>query len=228
MVVLITGASGGLGTVLGATLVERGLTVYGTMRNPTGKEGDYPFTLLPMEVTDAASVKACIEEVLRREGRIDALVNCVNQMVIGAFEEQTVDEVRSVFETNVFGMLRVCQAVLPVMRKQGSGAIVNMSSAGGFIAVPYMSAYTAAKSAVEALTESLYHETRHDPIDVVIMQPVAMAMDRPDTGAHLHMVNAVTAVAHQADADNVDDWQKLGGRVLDLPRSDWQRVAMAA
>jgi short-subunit dehydrogenase len=188
MVVLISGASGGFGSVLGATLSKAGMTVYGTSRNPGSSPPDLPFTMLPMEVTDAGSVERCTKEVLEREGRIDVLVNCVNQMIIGSTEEQTVDEVKALYDTNVFGVLRVCKQVIPIMRQQGGGTIVNMSSLGGLLAVPYMSAYTSAKFALEALSESLYHEVKPAGIDVVIVQPVAMAMDRPATGAHLRLV----------------------------------------
>ena len=188
MVVLITGASGGFGSVLGKLLVREGMTVYGTSRNPAGKENDHKFPILAMEVTDSESVKNCVNEVLEREGRIDVLVNCVNEMFIGSVEEETVEEVRALYDTNVFGALRVCKQVLPTMRRQKGGTIVNMSSLGGLLAVPYMSAYTSAKFALEAMSEALYHEVRRDGIDIVIMQPVAMHMDRPATGAHLRTV----------------------------------------
>jgi short-subunit dehydrogenase len=193
MVVLITGASGGFGTVLGTTLVSHGMTVYGTMRDPKGREQDFPFPVLPMEVTDSRSVAACIGELVDREGRIDVVVNCVNQMVIGSVEEETVDEVRALYDINVFGVMRVCKQLIPVMRKQGGGTIVNMSSLGGLLAVPYMSAYTSAKFALEAFSEALYHEVKAEGIEVVIMQPVAMKMDRPATGAHLELVKNVAA-----------------------------------
>jgi short-subunit dehydrogenase len=184
MVVLITGASGGFGRVLGTTLVKKGMTVYGTMRRPTG-DSDYPFPMLPMEITDDASVDACLKEVVRVGGRIDVVVNCVNRMMIGSVEEETADEVRALYDTNVFGALRVCQQVIPIMRQQGGGTIVNMSSLGGLFAVPYMSAYTSAKFALEAFSEAMHHELRSEPIDVVIMQPVAMAIDRPALGGHM-------------------------------------------
>lgn len=193
MVVLITGASGGLGRVLGAVLVKKGMKVYGTARKPEGSEQNTAFTMLPMEVTDSGSVEKCVDELLRREGRIDVLINCVNQMVIGSVEEGTVEEMQSLYDTNVFGVARVCKRVIPVMRKQGKGTIVNMSSLGGLLAVPYMSAYTSAKFALEAFSEALYHEMKPHGIDVVIMQPVAMHMDRPATGAHLTMVKNVTS-----------------------------------
>jgi short-subunit dehydrogenase len=193
MVVLITGASGGFGGVLGELLAKEGLTVYGTCRNPAANTQAPSFPMLAMEVTDESSVEKCVMEILEREGRIDVVVNCVNEMMIGTVEEQTVDEVKALYDTNVFGALRVCQQVLPAMRKQGSGLIVNMSSLGGLLAVPTMSAYTSSKFALEAMSEALYHELRGTGIDVVIMQPVAMAMDRPATGAHLHTVNNVAA-----------------------------------
>jgi short-subunit dehydrogenase len=191
MVVLITGASGGFGGILGEILVKEGLTVYGTCRNPDSREQAAPFPMLAMEATDESSVGKCIAEVLEREGRIDVVVNCVNEMMIGTVEEQTADEVRALYDTNVFGVLRICQQVLPAMREQGSGLIVNMSSLGGLLAVPTMSAYTSSKFALEAMSEALHHELRGTGIDVVIMQPVAMAMDRPATGSHLHTVKNV-------------------------------------
>jgi short-subunit dehydrogenase len=188
MVVLITGASGGFGSVLAATLASRGMTVYGTMRDPSALEPAPPFPMLPMEITDSDSVARCVDQVIEREGRIDAVVNCVNRMFIGSVEEASVDEVQALYDSNVFGALRVCKAVLPAMRAQGGGTIVNMSSLGGLLAVPYMSAYTSAKFALEAMSEALYHEVKPLGIDVVIVQPVAMAMDRPATGAHLEVV----------------------------------------
>ena len=138
MVVLITGASGGFGEVLAATLQSRGLTVVGTMRDPSrraGGGGEGPFPMLAMEATDDASVEKCVGEVLAREGRIDVVVNCVNRMIIGTVEETTVEEVEALYATNVFGVLRVCKHVLPAMRSQGGGTIVNMSSLGGLLAV---------------------------------------------------------------------------------------------
>jgi len=193
MIALVTGASGGFGETLAAFLVDKGMTVYGTMRNPEGRDRDDRFTMLPMEATDSASVKACIAEVLQREGRIDVVINCVNQMFIGSAEEQTIEEVQSLYDTNVFGVMRICKEVVPVMREQGGGTIINMSSLGGLIAVPFMSAYTSAKFALEAYSEALYHELHADHVDVVIMQPVAMRMERPASGAHLRVVEYASA-----------------------------------
>lgn len=185
MRVLITGASGGFGRVLGESLVAKGFRVYGTMRKPEPEGEGAPFPMLAMEITDDASVEACIKEMVGREGGIDVVVNCANRMILGSVEETPANEVRELYDINMFGMLRVCQQVIPLMRAQGRGTIVNMSSLGGLFPVPTMSAYTSSKFALEAASEALHHELRDDPIDVVIMQPVAMSMDRPATGGHL-------------------------------------------
>jgi short-subunit dehydrogenase len=191
VIVLITGATGGLGLVLGQLLASKGLTVYGTSRQPENKSA--PFVLLQLDANDPLSVKRCIAEVIDREGRLDVLINCVNELVIAATDEQDMDEVEDLFRTNVVGVMRICQAVLPHYREQGSGLIINMSSLGGILAVPYMGAYTSAKFALEAMTEALYHEVRDEGIRVVIMQPSAMRMDRPEEGAHLRTGRSVAA-----------------------------------
>jgi len=188
MIVLITGATGGFGSVLGDLLVSEGMNVYGTSRTAS-TSGNFP--ILQMETTDEESVSNCVDEVVDREGHIDVVVNCINEMFIGSIEEETVAEVQGMYDTNVFGALRVAKKVVPLMKERGAGTIINMSSMGGILAIPYMSAYTSSKFALEAMTEALYHEVNGDGIEVVIMQPVAMHMDRPATGAHLRKVNAV-------------------------------------
>ncbi len=192
MIALVTGTTGGFGSVLASTLAEAGLTVYGTGRNPA--EADGPVRMIPMDVSSDDSVAEAIRRIIDREGRLDVVVNCVNEMVVGTIEEQTAAEVARVYDTNVFGALRVWQQALPVMRKQGEngeGLLVSMSSLGGLLAVPTMSAYTSSKFALEAMSEALHRELRGTGIDVVIMQPVAMKMDRPATGSHLQTVAGV-------------------------------------
>ena len=127
------------------------------------------------------------------------MINCVNEMFIGSVPETTMEEVKGLYDTNVFGVMRLCRQVLPAMKGQGGGTIVNMSSLGGLLAVPYLSAYTSAKFALEAFSEALYHEVKPDGISVVIMQPVAMYMDRPATGHHLRTVENVSddSVSHK-------------------------------
>ena len=187
MTVLVAGASGGFGSVLAKYLAAQGMTVYGTSRS--GAPIDDAVTMTAMDVSNDESVRACVNTILDQEGHIDVVINCINEMFIGGMEEQSATEVASLYETNVFGSLRLWQAILPSMRRRGSGTIVTMSSLGGILAVPYMSAYTSAKFALEAMAEALYHEVRKEGIDIVIMQPVAMHIDRPATGDHLHTVS---------------------------------------
>ena len=186
--VLICGASGGLGQVMGEMFVQKGLNVFGTMRAPEKATANFAFPMLAMDATDEASVARCLNEVKEKAGRIDVIVNCVNNMVLGSVEETSMEEFQHLYNVNLFGIVRVCRTAVPLMRTQGGGTIINMSSLGGLLAVPYLSAYTSAKFAIEAFTEALYHELKNEPIDVVIMQPVAMRMDRPETGDHLHAV----------------------------------------
>lgn len=191
MIILITGATGGLGQVLGQMLVEKGETVYGTSRNPEARAGEVPFPLLALDVSSQGSVDACLNELVEKEGRIDVLINCVNEMVIGSVEEADVDEVAALYDTNVFGVMRLCKSIAGIMKRQGAGTVVNMSSLGGLLAVPLMSSYTSAKFALEAFSEAFYQEMKREGIDVVIMQPVAMNMDRPATGHHLRTVAGI-------------------------------------
>jgi NAD(P)-dependent dehydrogenase (short-subunit alcohol dehydrogenase family) len=183
--VLACGVSSGLGQVVAEHLRDAGFSVFGTMRDPSGAPPTTPFPVVPMDVTSEESVAACLEEVTRQAGRIDVVINCFNEMILGTVEETPMKEVESLYDVNLFGVIRVCRQVLPIMRRQGGGTIINMSSLGGLLAVPHLSAYTSAKFAIEAFSEALYHELRGEPIDVVIMQPVAMRMDRPEVGSHL-------------------------------------------
>jgi short-subunit dehydrogenase len=191
-VVLVCGASGGLGHVVAETLQARGMTVFGTMRAPGNAPQNFTFPVIAMDVTDEASVARCFDDVIDQTGRVDVVVNCVNQMILGSVEETAVEEVAALYDTNVLGAARIARAALPHMRAQGNGAIINMSSLGGVLAVPFLSAYTSAKFALEAFSEALYHEVKGDNIDVVIMQPVAMRMDRPETGDHLRAARNIS------------------------------------
>ncbi len=192
MVVLVAGASGGLGSVLAGMLKEKGMTVYGTCRNPSALDESYPFPFIAMDITDEDSVAAALSELVEKEGRIDAAVNCVNEMFIGSVAEASMPEVVGLYDTNVFGAMRLCRQLAPIMKAQADGGtIVIMSSLGGILAVPFMSSYTSAKFALEAFAEAFRHEVKNDNVRVSIMQPVAMHMERGDTGSHLRLVDAV-------------------------------------
>ena len=170
-VVLITGVSSGIGRATAELLARNGYKVFGGARSPEKASAVKDVTIVPIDVRDDASVKAGVESVLERAGRIDVLINNAGYSIIGAVEETSPAEAQALFDTNVFGILRMSRAVLPTMRAQGSGRIINLSSVLGFLPAPFMGLYAATKHAVEGLSESLDHEVRNFGIRVVLIQP---------------------------------------------------------
>ncbi len=170
-VALVTGASSGIGEATAERLSRAGYTVYGTSRrgNQTGQRS---FAILPLDVTSDESVEGAVKEVLRSHGRIDLLVNNAGFSVAPAgAEESSIEQARAVFETNFFGVVRMTRAVVPQMRRQGSGRIINIGSVLGFLPAPYMALYAATKHAVEGYSESLDHELRTRGIRVSVIEP---------------------------------------------------------
>lgn len=168
-VVLITGASSGIGRACGVHLAARGWQVFGTSRSEQAAAGG--LTMLRMDVDDEPSVNRCVAEVYERAGRIDAVVNNAGYSLIGSIEDTTVEEAKSQFETNYFGALRVCRAVLPIMRAQKRGHIVNISSLAGVFGLPFGGHYSASKFALEGMSEALRYETRRFGIHVSLVEP---------------------------------------------------------
>ena len=164
---IVTGASSGIGEATADRLAKAGYTVYGTSRRGAGV-GSRSFHMLPLDVTSDASVEAAVGEVMRREGRIDLLVNNAGFGVAPAgAEESSIEQARSIFDTNFFGLIRMTRAVVPHMRRQGSGRIINIGSVLGLLPMPYGALYAATKHAVEGYSESLDHELRTRGIRVV-------------------------------------------------------------
>jgi NAD(P)-dependent dehydrogenase (short-subunit alcohol dehydrogenase family) len=171
-VALITGVSSGIGRATATALVNEGFRVFGTMRDPArlGQELG-TVELIPMDVRDENSARSAVQSVLERAGRLDVLVNNAGIALIGSAEETSVEEAKQLFETNFFGVLRLTQLVLPVMRGQRSGRILNISSVVGFLPAPYMAVYAASKHAIEGYSESLDHELRQFGIRVSLIEP---------------------------------------------------------
>jgi NAD(P)-dependent dehydrogenase (short-subunit alcohol dehydrogenase family) len=169
-VVLVTGASSGIGLACATHLAGRGFRVYGTSRRAAaGSPGNV--TMLTADVTDDRSVEQAIATVLDREGRLDIVVNNAGMGIAGPVESTSIDQAKGQFEVNFFGAFRVCRAVLPAMRRQRSGYIINIGSIGGLLAIPYQSMYSASKFALEGLSEALRMEVRPFGIRVVIIEP---------------------------------------------------------
>jgi NAD(P)-dependent dehydrogenase (short-subunit alcohol dehydrogenase family) len=180
-VVLITGASSGIGQACAGHLHRCGYRVYGTSRRTAG-DGEIAaisFNMIKMDVDDEQSVRAGVEQVLNREGRLDAVVNNAGFGIAGAIEDTSTQEAKAQFETNFFGVLRVCRAVLPIMRAQQAGYIVNVGSMAGQVGVPCQGLYSASKSAVAGLTEALRLEVRPFGIHVVLIEPGDFVTDFP-------------------------------------------------
>lgn len=170
-VALVTGASSGIGEASANKLVAAGYTVYGTSRRG-GQAGQRPFPLLALDVTDDASVETAVDELLRLEGRIDLLINNAGFGVApGAAEESSIEQAKAIFDTNFLGIVRMIRAVVPHMRRQRSGRIINIGSILGVVPVPYVALYVASKHAVGGYSEALDHELRSRGIRVSVIEP---------------------------------------------------------
>jgi len=167
---LVTGASSGIGKATAERLATAGYKVYGTSRRGA-QTGQRSFEMLPLDVTSDESVEAAVNELMRLEGRIDLLVNNAGFGVAPAgAEESSIEQARSIFDTNFFGIVRMTRAVVPHMRQQGSGRIINIGSVLGFLPMPYGALYTATKHAIEGYSESLDHELRTRGIRVSVIE----------------------------------------------------------
>jgi NAD(P)-dependent dehydrogenase (short-subunit alcohol dehydrogenase family) len=169
-VALVTGASTGIGRVTAKALQNAGFRVFGTSRRAAA-EGADGVSMLACDVTDDASVAKLVDEVLAEAGRIDLLVNNAGIGLLGGAEESSIAQAQALFDVNLFGVIRVTNAVLPAMRRQGKGRIINMSSILGLIPAPYSALYASTKHALEGYSESLDHELRAFGIRVVLVEP---------------------------------------------------------
>lgn len=170
-IILITGASSGIGKASAEYLTKQGYTVFGTSRYP----GSYPapenFTMLQMDVTDETTIANAIAKIIETEGHLDVLINNAGYGIAGTIEDTSIDKVQEQFDTLFFGTVRVINKVLPIMKNQNSGMIINISSIGGLIGLPYQAYYSAAKFALEGFTEALYKELYSSNIHTVLIEP---------------------------------------------------------
>ena len=170
-IAIVTGASSGIGQATAERLARAGYKVYGTSRR-AAQSGQRSFEMLTLDVTSDASVEAAVTEVMRAEGRIDLIVNNAGFGVApGGAEESSIEQARSIFDTNFFGIVRMTRAVVPHMRRRGSGRIINIGSVLGFLPMPFGALYAATKHAIEGYSESLDHELRTRGIRVSVIEP---------------------------------------------------------
>jgi len=178
-VAVVTGSSSGIGYETSLMLARNGFLTYATMRNinksenlkPIAAKENLPIRITKLDVTDDVSINNALQAILSETGRIDVLVNNAGYVLDGAFEDLSMNEIKSQYETNVFGLIRTTQAILPTMRKQKSGIIVNISSVAGRFGYPGGSAYISTKFAVEGLSESMAYELEPVGIKVIIIEP---------------------------------------------------------
>ncbi|MDP1748924.1 MAG: oxidoreductase [Reyranella sp.] len=171
---IVTGASTGIGRARAEALARAGFTVFGTSRRATGNGlngGPNRISMLTCNVTDDEAVNALVSTVLSQTGRIDVLVNNAGIGLLGGAEESSISQVQALFDVNLFGVMRVTNAVLPSMRRRGQGRIINISSVLGILPAPYSAHYSATKHALEGYSESLDHEIRTFNIRVSLIEP---------------------------------------------------------
>ena len=239
-VAVVTGSSSGIGHETSLTLARNGVQTYATMRNLDKDENikslaekeKLPLKTVQLDVTDGISVKNAMQSITAEANRIDVLVNNAGYAVVGAFEDCSMEEIKAQYETNLFGVIRVTQAVLPIMRKQKSGIIVNISSVAGRFGFSVLSAYSSTKFAVEGLSESMAYELEPFGIKVVLVEPgfirtnivnsTVVAKKSQDTNSPYSqlMQNMTTSFEHLMEAGSPPD---VVAKVV-LKRSEERRV----
>ncbi|HSI68892.1 MAG TPA: SDR family oxidoreductase [Gillisia sp.] len=169
-VVLITGGSSGIGKSIGEYLSTRNFKVYGTSRNPKSSQ-EFPFSLVALDVTKTETIAHAVSQVIEKEGRIDILINNAGIGITGPIEETPDEEIKKAFDTNYFGPINVIKAVLPHMRTQGGGLIINITSIAGYMGLPYRGIYSATKGALELTTEAFRMELKDFNIKMTNVAP---------------------------------------------------------
>ncbi|MEN8125053.1 MAG: SDR family oxidoreductase [Bacteroidota bacterium] len=222
-VVLITGASSGIGKVTAEFLTQKGYKVYGTSRNP--KENISNFKLIALDLNEAESIQNAIQLILKKEGKIDILVNNAGTGITGPVEETPTDEIRKTFETNFFGVIEVIKAVLPHMRKQKSGLIINVTSIAGYMGLPYRGIYSAAKSALERVTETIRMEVKKFGIEVTNIAPGDFATNIAAGRYHTPVFkNSAYKDSYQKNLDLMDEHVNSGGDPIEIAKKIYKII----
>jgi len=199
-VALVTGATSGIGQAAALALADAGFEVIGTGRKTARTAPHVGVTLVDLDVSSDESVAAVIQQVIERFGRIDVLINNAGIGSAGAAEENSVEQAQRVFNVNVFGVMRMTNAVLPHMRAQGGGRIINLSSVLGFLPAPYGALYAATKHAIEGYSESMDHEVREHGVRVLLVEPAYTK-----TGFDANIVQPDTPLPAYADQRRIAD-----------------------
>ena len=170
-IILVTGGSSGIGKAVCLYLHANGYVVYGTSRNPEKYANEVPFKLISLDVLDEVSIDSAVKSIIAKEGKLDVLINNAGIGMLGSIEDSKTEEVKELFETNVYGILRTVQAVLPHMRERKSGLIINVSSIAGYMGLPYRGIYSATKASVHMITEALRYELKPYGVKICAVDP---------------------------------------------------------
>ena len=223
-VVLVTGASSGMGKACAELLAANEYKVFGTSRGADFNDIN-GVTMVPMDVNEDSSVKAAIDYIQREAGPVDVLINNAGFGISGAIEDTSVEEARALFETNFFGVHRVCNAVIPTMRKRGQGHIVNIGSIGGVVCIPFQAFYSASKSALASLSDGMSMELRPFGITVTRIEPGDYKTGFTENRQMVEKANASSPYAERCqravgvmehDEQNGADPQQLAAKLLKI------------
>ena len=226
--VLITGASSGFGQVIARYLTQKGFSVWGTSRKAGTEMSGSDFKMIPMDVQNADSIRAAVKHIIDTDGRIDVLINNAGISLVSPLEETPLATMQAVMDVNLYGVLRVCQAVIPTMRQQKNGLIINISSIGGLMGLPFRGAYSASKFALEGATESLSMEMKPFGISVCMVEPgdfktrIAqnrLRVDLADNSPYGHISTMVEEVANM-QMEKAASPELLGPAIYSIVRKE--------
>lgn len=223
-VVLITGGSSGIGKSVGEFLTQKGFVVYGTSRNPKLID-NHPFKLVALDVKNIESISKAIETVIAAEGNIDILINNAGMGITGPIEETPTNEMRKVFDTNFFGAIDVMKAVLPQMRKQKSGLIINVTSIAGYMGLPFRGIYSATKGALEIVTEAVRMEVKNFGIQVTNVAPGDFATNIASGRYHTPVFETSPyKKVYQENLDLMDAHVDSGGDPIEMAQAIYKII----
>ncbi len=223
-VVLITGGSSGIGKSVGEFLNKKGFIVYGTSRNPENIT-NHPFKLVALDVTNTETISQAIDTIITNEGRLDVLVNNAGMGITGSVEDTPTDEMRKVFNTNFFGAIDVMKAVLPQMRQQKNGLIINVTSIAGYMGLPFRGIYSATKGALEITTEAIRMEVKSFGIEVCNVAPGDFATNIASGRYHTPVFeNSPYKETYQQNLDLMDAHVDSGGDPIQMARTIYKII----
>lgn len=218
-VVLITGGSSGIGKAVGVYLQQKGYKVYGSSRNPDPVTNS-SFPLVALDVRDSGTIQRAVQEIIVKEGRLDVLINNAGVGITGPVEEIPLEEIQNNFHTNVFGPIEMMKAVLPVMRNQKSGMVINITSIAGYMGLPYRGIYSASKGALELITEAVRMEVKPFNIKVTNVAPGDFATDIASRRFHAPVLeHSPYKEIYSQQLATIDDHVNDGGDPIEMARA---------